>query len=302
MVRPVAVGVAASPESSAAVEWAAREAFRLELPLRLVHVLNWSPHHSSDAPTEAEGAAAGQPARRSAVLDQAMAQVHRTCPEVAVTGDVVEGPASAALLRVAGQAGLLVVGSRGLGAVSGAVVGSVARSVAAASPVPVVLVRAPGPGDDTTRAARGREAPGTEVVLGLDLSDPCDPVIEFAFRAAEGRRARLHAVSAWRGPALFTLGPGEVGLVGGERRGQEWRGFQEAVLRSWRSKFPEVTVASTLTEGRPTTPLLDAAAGAGLLVVGRRVEEGHPLGHHNGPVARAAMHHARCPVVIVPHS
>ncbi|WP_308216795.1 universal stress protein [Streptomyces fragilis] len=39
---------------------------------------------------------------------------------------------------------------------------------------------------------------------------------------------------------------------------------------------------------------------AGLLVVGRR-ETGHRVGARIGSVAHAALHHAGCPVAVVPH-
>ncbi|MYW69830.1 universal stress protein [Streptomyces sp. SID8379] len=299
MLRPVVVGVDESPESLAAAEWAAREALLRDLPLRLVHAWNWSPHPASDVPVGVTAAGAAQRVRARTTLDKAEARVRAACPTVRLTADPLEGPASAALIRVAGQAEMLVLGSRGLSAVTGAVVGSVAQSVSAAAPVPVVLVRIRVPDSWDGMSTPG--APRPDVVLGLDLADPCDEVLEFAFAAAALRGARLHVVSAWRSPAFYSVGPGEVGLVEGPRRETEWQGFQEAVLQSWRDKFPGVEVTGTVVEGRAVTPLLARAEGAGLVVVGRHAREGHRLGHHNGPVTHAVIHHARCPVAIVPH-
>ncbi|MEV3860636.1 universal stress protein [Streptomyces sp. NPDC050095] len=305
MLRPVVVGVDASPESLAAVEWAATEALRRDRPLRLVHACNWSPHPPSDVPTGVTAAGAAQTARARTVLDVAMARVDTDRPAIRASADLLEGPASVALLRVGGQGELLVLGSRGLGAVSGVVVGSVAQTVAAAAPVPVVLVRAhageAGPGSGLDRdGEEPKDAPIADVVLGLDLADPCDEVIEFAFTAAELRGARLHVVSAWRSPAFYLPGPGELALARGPQREEEWRGFQEAVLQSWRGKFPDVPVLGTLAAGRAATPLLSATEQACLVVVGRRTPEGR-AGQHNGPVTHAVVHHARCPVAIVPH-
>lgn len=74
-----------------------------------------------------------------------------------------------------------------------------------------------------------------------------------------------------------------------------------ATLRPWCEKFPEVAVTETVTEGRAAGELIHASAGAALLVVGRRVRETR-LGTHLGSVAHAVLHHAPCPVAVVPHA
>jgi nucleotide-binding universal stress UspA family protein len=66
-------------------------------------------------------------------------------------------------------------------------------------------------------------------------------------------------------------------------------------LRSWREKFPGVGV----TAASASRAVVQAAQGAGLLVVGRRRH--HPPMPRLGPVTQAAIHHARCPVAVVPH-
>lgn len=87
--------------------------------------------------------------------------------------------------------------------------------------------------------------------------------------------------------------------------GPELRAEQEqavvAVLRPWYEKFPEVAVTESVTEGRAADELIGASAGAALVVVGRRIRE-YRLGTHLGPVAHAALHHAPCPVAVVPHT
>ncbi|WP_373304310.1 universal stress protein [Streptomyces griseomycini] len=50
------------------------------------------------------------------------------CPEVRVYGEQVEGPASVAPVEAAGDAELLVLGSRGLSRITGLLVGSVASA------------------------------------------------------------------------------------------------------------------------------------------------------------------------------
>ncbi|MFF1278874.1 universal stress protein [Streptomyces marokkonensis] len=292
MLSPVAVGVDGSPESLAAAEWAAREAVRRGRPLRLLHVRNWHPGRN-------EAATAGAAARHRAgrVLRQAEERVRAACPDVRVHHEQAEGPATAALVKAAGHAELLALGSRGLGRLGGLLVGSVALGVAAQATGPVVLVRAAGPaGEGLDVAATGQR----DVVLGVDVTEPCDEVVGFAFEAARARHARLRVLHAWRMPDPFTLGPGEIGLVGGPERAGEWLGFLSAVLQAWRDKYPDVDVLETVAEGRPAAALAEAASGAELLVVGHRLTE-RPVIPRTGPVTHAVIHQAACPVAVVPH-
>ncbi|WP_329331768.1 universal stress protein [Streptomyces sp. NBC_00663] len=302
MLAPVIAAVDGSAESLAAAEWAAREAVRRNRPLKLVHVWNWHPRQDGEPATAAQR----HLARRC--LHRAEERIQRTCPGVGVEEEQVEGPATAALLRAAARADLLVLGSRGLSGFTGFVVGSVALGVVARAARPVVLVRADETAtDEHVPAARGQDSardstrtPGRDVVLGLDLGDPCDEVIEFAFEAARLHHARLRVVHAWQQPSAIALGPGDIGLVQKPRRADEWLGFMTAVLQVWREKYPEADVVETVTEGRPQSVLVRAASGASLLVVGRRVTD-RPAGPRTGPVAHAAIHHVGCPVAVVPH-
>ncbi|MFJ9007790.1 universal stress protein [Streptomyces canus] len=245
MLAPVIAGVDGSAESLAAAvgapptpfrQWgrAAGEAVRRKRPLRLVHV--WSRHlrQHGEPPTAAQR----HVARRA--LRQAEDRIGRTCPEVRVEEAQVEGPATAALLRVAEQANVL--GSRGLSGFTAFLVGSVALGVIGRSVRPVVLVRA---AEAESVPAASDRAEDRDVVLGLDLGDPCDEVIEFAFEAARSRGARLRAVHAWQPPAPFALGTGEIGLIEGPHRADEWREFMTAVLQTWHEKYPGVEVVET---------------------------------------------------------
>ncbi|MFF4804303.1 universal stress protein [Streptomyces sp. NPDC001351] len=299
MLPPVIAGVDGSAESLAAAEWAAREAVRRDRPLRLVHAWNWHPRQEDG---EIATAAQRHLAQRS--LRQAEDRIRRTCPAVKLDQEQVEGPATAALLKAAEQADLLVVGSRGLSGFTGFLVGSVALGVVAGAGRPVVLVRSGEEAADEHLADDdGAESTRTgyrDVVLGIDLADPCDEVIEFAFEEARLRRSRLKAVHAWQQPSPIGLGSGDIGLVNRPDRAEEWLGFLTAVLQVWREKYPEVRVVETVTEGRAASVLVRAASGASLLVVGRRTT-GRPTLPRTGPVAHAAIHHVGCPVAVVPH-
>ncbi|MGV9249913.1 universal stress protein [Streptomyces sp. NPDC003697] len=299
MPAPVIARVDGSPESLAAAEWAAREAESRHRPLRLVHAREWNPR-----PHDGEPANAAQRQRALRVLRQAEDRIRGAVPGVRLAAEQVEGPATAALLKAAGQAHLLVLGSRGLTGLAGLMVGSVALGVVAQATGTVVLVRAGEqaedehlPADDGSAGARTAHQ---DVVLGLDVKDPCDEVIEFAFEAAVRRRARLHVVHAWQPPSPLGLGPGDIALVDAPCRAEEWRGFVSAVLQVWRGEYPGVEVVETVVREKATTALVRAASGAGLLVVGRHLT-GRPAFTRTGPVTHAAIHHVGCPVAVVPH-
>ena len=74
------------------------------------------------------------------VLDIAIEQVI-SAGGPTITGRVLRGPAAEALVTAATDADLLVVGSRGHGAMAGMVLGSVSEYVAAHAPCPVVVIR-----------------------------------------------------------------------------------------------------------------------------------------------------------------
>ncbi|TPQ17748.1 universal stress protein [Streptomyces sporangiiformans] len=300
MLPSVVAGVDGSAESLAAAEWAAREAARRERPLRLVHAWNWHPRQGEGEPGKAAQRSLGRRALR-----QAEDRVRGGAAQgVRLRDEQVEGPATEALLRAAERAELLVLGSRGLSGFTGFLVGSVALGVVAKATRPVVLVRAGEQAEDEhVPAADGSASTRTgyrDVVLGLDVGDPCDEVIEFAFEAARLRGARLRVVHAWQAPSAISLGPGDIALVNDPQRAEEWQGFLSAVLQVWREKYPDVEVLETVTEGRAQTALVRAASSASLLVVGHRLAE-RPVVPRTGPVTHAVIHHVGCPVAVVPH-
>lgn len=75
----------------------------------------------------------------------------------------------------------------------------------------------------------------------------------------------------------------------------------DKALHGAAAEFPAVVVHRSTTEGTARTALLDASADAGLLVVGVRQHDSHGhIGMQLGRVAHAVLHHASCPVAVVP--
>ncbi|WP_353946783.1 universal stress protein [Streptomyces sp. HUAS MG91] len=289
MARPITAGVDGSPESAAAAAWAAREAVRRELPLRLVHV--------SEAVPESLALAADESARvqwAHDLLEDAEQEIAERHPGLSVTTDVLDDGAPAALTGAARDAELLVLGSRGYGTLVGFLLGSVGQQVVATTERPVVLVRA---GDEASGEAAGRE-----IVVGQegDAEDSA-AALEFAFRTAAARGATVRAVRAWSLPPVFAYSPASLQLLD-ESGGIEpyEKKALGAALAPWRERFPDVPVVEHVEIGSAGQVLLSVAAGAQLLVVGRRARR-TAVGARIGSVAHAVLHHAPCPVAVVPH-
>ncbi|MFJ8200848.1 universal stress protein [Streptomyces sp. NPDC096152] len=305
MLRNVTAGIDGSPESLAAAHWAAQEALRRGAGLNLVHA--WFPH-----PRPAPYVPLGTSERGWAevVLKEAVHSVHAAHPGLEITRRLVRDTPVSALLEAAGEAELLVLGSLGLGSVVGFVTGSVSHRVVGRAPCPVVLVRAGQsaaaehlPAVDGVAPEEIPQTPFRAVVLGLDIAHPCDELLEFAFDAARRRDTGLRVVHVFRAPPPAGPGPGP-GAAQAPAAGHEVLAAEEravtAVLRPWCEKFPGVPVTRTVVEGRAGAELVRAAAGAGLVVVGRR-DGGGRLGAHTGAVAHAVLHHVAAPVAVVPH-
>ncbi|MGJ7440471.1 universal stress protein [Aquipuribacter sp. MA13-6] len=133
----VVVGVDGSALSLAAVRFAVEEAELLGLPLRAVLAVPAprDPHGQVVGPDEPQLQEAGT------LLGEALAGCAVDHPDVRLEPTVVQGSPVDALLEHATGARLLVVGSRGRGALRSAVMGSVSRDVLHRAPCPVTVVR-----------------------------------------------------------------------------------------------------------------------------------------------------------------
>ncbi|MDW4904061.1 universal stress protein [Streptomyces sp. ADMS] len=296
MLRPVVVGMDGSKESVAAAEWAAREALRRGLPLRLVHA--WE---GGTAPTESKLPELDAPRHWSRrIVRDAMDRINERYPQLFLSAAQISRPASDALVAAGDEAELLVLGSRAFSGFGGFMAGSVALATVAHVTRPVVLVRA----DETLEAEHLPDAesrpstvtPYRDVVVGVDPANACEEVLAFAFESAMLRAAPLRAVYTWQLPYMEAAAEAKARRAVGARAAKTLT----AVLRPWREKFPTVEVHELAPEGSAAQRLVDATQDAGLLVVGRHIRPAR-LGTHTGPVAHAVMHHVRCPVAVVPH-
>ncbi|MGW8378326.1 universal stress protein [Streptomyces sp. ODS28] len=287
MNRSVVAGVNGSPESLAAAEWAAGEAARRRARLWLLY----AEESLSEGARMALLPEIDAPRRRAR---GALREVRRTIAErhrdlIVEAHEITQDPRDA-LQAASKEAEVVVLGSSGMGAVAGYLMGSVGLATVAHAHCPVVLVRA---------GESAREA-GAAVVLGIDVRTSCDPVIDFAFDAASRRAAPLHVVYAWKLPEWYGYAPGLPPQGELPNPAEESMRALASTLAPWRTKWPSVQVTEAVVTGRAGHEVVQAAQDAALLVVGRRVR--HPsVGAAVGAVAHAVLHHARCPVGVVPH-
>ncbi|WP_020126228.1 universal stress protein [Streptomyces sp. 303MFCol5.2] len=289
MTVPITAGVDGTDESLAALAWAAREAVRRDLELRVVHAWRFQPNAAADV--------ADRDAQERWVRDsvrEAVAAVAERHPALSVTTDVREGSPVETLVAAAADAELLVLGSRGHGPVVGFLLGSVGQQVIAEAARPVVLVRA---GDKPSS-----EAAGHEIVVGQQ-GEPEDsaPALRLAFETAAARGAGVRAVRAWTLPPVFAYSPGSLKLAddAGGLEPYEKKALAAAV-EPWRERFPDVPVVEHVEMGSAGQVLLSVSGRAQLMVVGRRAHR-TAVGARIGSVAHGVLHHADCPVAVVPH-
>jgi len=271
----VVVGVDGTAANWSAVSWAVAESRRVGRPLLLV---------ASSAGTSATGPASGE-YRESASSERLTEDLlegvrTRLVGQVrAVSTQVATGEPSHALLRVADTNDLLVIGKRRGNPWSTAVLGSTAVAVAARCNGTVVVI------PESWAVPAHRTA---HIVAGINGHGD-SRVVDLAFDRAHALAVELVVVHACSGEAD----------VSRDEAVQRLADF----LAPWKQSYPDVDVSLECHPVTPTVSLLGAATDAQLLVVGRRAAgPQQPGGLGYGSTVRKVLHHASCPVAVVPQA
>jgi nucleotide-binding universal stress UspA family protein len=274
--RPVVAGVDGSPPSVAAAGYAAAAAHARGAPLHLVHGY-LHPFGYGSAPLEPyQTQPPPPPADGEVMLGELADRLRARYPDLTVTHTQVLGGGAAALLAESTGAALVVVGCRGHGGFAGLLLGSVSAHLPAHARCPVLVVRPPAAGVDSPDAT-----PGAPVVAGVDGSEG-------------GDRA------AGYGAAEASLAGRPLLLVTVDGTGDDPRKPLDRVAGEIRAGHPALTVDTRVVPGpSPAGALVQASRGAALLAVGSRGRGGF-TGLLLGSVSQAALHHAHCPVLVVP--
>ncbi|MFD1663096.1 universal stress protein [Streptomyces caeni] len=288
MGLPLVVGVDGSRSSLRAVDWAVDAAVAHGVPLRLVHAFLWQRYEGAEFARDL--GRLSEKAIAEALVDTAVGHARRRAGGLEISASVVPEDPVRTLLDEGRNASMLVLGSRGRGRLAGLLLGSVSLAVAARADCPVVVARG---ADDGFLEAHPR------VAVGVGAAGSGSQAVAFAFREAEVRHWALLAVRAWRCPAHEPMDhPLLTGDPARHHREQAAEILDEALVQAVRD-HPRVEVRRQVTEGQAGHVLLEVSRGAALLVVGARRGNGRS-GLQLGRVAHTALHHASCPVAVVP--
>ena len=137
------------------------------------------------------------------------------------------------------------------------------------------------------------------VVVGIDGSPGSMTALRFALEEARLRGTTLHVVAAWQFPAMEMAYAGgastQVTDLSAELRTRAGQAIDDALAAI---EVGDVPVEQHVLEGHASGVLVDAGAGADLLVVGSRGLGGFAR-MLLGSVGLDVAHHAPCPTVIV---
>ncbi|HET7667018.1 MAG TPA: universal stress protein [Mycobacterium sp.] len=282
----ILVAVDGSPESDAAVRWAAQEAELRDLPITAVHVVvpvvvSWPVRSMQVEFNE------WQEDNARTVIEHALRMLRSSRAEAdedSIGTKVLHGYAVPALVDASKDAQMIVVGSRGMGAFGRAVLGSVSSGLAHHARCPVAIIhRDEAQSIDKT----------SPVLLGIDGSPASEKATAFAFEEASRRGVELVALHAWSDVGVFPI----VGM--------DWHKFEDEGheilgerLAGWQEQFPDVVVRRRIVCDRPARWLIDESKQAQLVVVGSRGRGGF-AGLLLGSVSTAVAESAKAPVIVV---
>jgi nucleotide-binding universal stress UspA family protein len=282
----IIVGIDGSAESDAAVRWAAHDAAIRGLPLTVVHVESPAAATWSQAPVLEESAgeqlaegrsllAHASTIARDAIADTA--QVH-------ITGELLSSATPVpTLVEQSKDAELIVVGSRGRGALSRSILGSVSAGLISHAHCPVALIR-----HDDPQLPHPAQGP---ILVGIDGSTS-DLATAIAFEEASLRHAELIALHSWNDVDMNAI----PGYDWSPTTTKEGHVLDEA-LAGWRERYPDVSVQNRLVSDRAAHAIVEASESAQLVVVGTH-GGGALAGMLLGSVSNAVVQAVHRPVIV----
>jgi nucleotide-binding universal stress UspA family protein len=278
----VIVGIDGSPESDAAVAWAAHDAALRGVPLTVVHVESPATATWSQAPTLEESPEEQRAEGRNLLTHAAniardavagTAQIH-------ITGELLSAPSPVpTLVDHSTDAELIVVGSRGRGALSRSVIGSVSAGLIRHAHCAVALIR-----DDPTPL----QGP---VLVGIDGSTS-DLATAVAFEEASLRHTDVVALHSWNDVNMNSI-PGYDWSPTTAKEGQ----LLDKALTGWQERYPGVPVHNRIVSDRAAHAIVEASESAQLVVVGSH-GSGAMSGALLGSVSNAVAQAVHRPVIV----
>ncbi|WP_062992226.1 universal stress protein [Nocardia anaemiae] len=283
---PILAAVDGSANSYQAVAWAAAEA---ALHHRRLHLLTSVGIQMGYGPgvllTETDTEWLRSEGER--ILTEATRLARTAAPgdDLAITTEVTFNLIIPTLIERSAHAHLLVVGSRGSGALQRGLLGSVSTAATHHAHCPVAVIHG--------IAALDPVSATQPVLVGVDGTENSAPAIELAFEEASHRKVDLIALHAWSDTSAVDLP-----MVNWETA----RGSAEAVLAEslagWAERYPDVKVHRIVVVDRPVRALLDESANAQLVVVGCRGRGGF-TSMVLGSTSNGLLHSVEVPMIVV---
>ena len=284
----ILVAVDGSAESDAAVRWASYEAAMRDERVTLMHVVppvlvSWPVGPLQANITE------WQEDNARHVIEQAQKTFHASLDKSeseppAVHIEVRYAGVVTTLVNASDKAQMLVVGSRGMGALGRLVLGSVSSGLIHHAHCPVAVVHA-----DEAQVSN-HTAP---VLLGIDGSPASEAATALAFDEASRRGVDLVALHAWSDIGIFSI------------LGMDWQQYENEGhevlaerLAGWQERYPDVSVGRRVVCDQPARWLVDESRQAQLVVVGSHGRGGF-AGMGLGSVSTAVAEAATAPVIVV---
>ena len=282
--QPVLVAVGHDP-MDAALEHAARVAVREGCGLHLLHVL----HHVAQGPEMVLVDIVDLEHAARTVLAAAEERARDLLPEeLPVTTQLVWGGPVSSIVTASQDARMVVLQRRPLSRVLRVVTRSTSSGVAAHAHVPVVSVPA-----RWTSPVTGDEVP--TVTVGVDVPDRAENVLRAAAQEARARGAKLRVLHTWAFPGAYD--DIIVSRIEHEQWTERARRDIHAALAALGDDAAGLDVEVEARHAYPGDALINAARTSDLLVIGRH-DPLVPVGSHLGPVARAVLREAVCPVLL----
>jgi nucleotide-binding universal stress UspA family protein len=276
------VAVDGSEEGSAAVAFAAEEAVRQSVVLRIVHVM---PAYLPVGPLLMTASDEGIETYASETLAKAVQIVREQAPQLEVTSHVLAGGRVSEVVALSDRAQFTVVGRRRGSALDRAWSGGTMDGIVSRGRGPVFVVPRVKRGVGVTR----------RVVLGFKSAAHADELFAAGFQAAEELGAELELIHAWK------LSSGYDDIIARRVSEATWNRDQKAalwgLLAPWIKRYPHVPVRVEVVHEHPVRALVEASRDADRLVLVKPLH-GSAV-HHLGRTARGTLRCAQCPVEVV---